>query len=381
MSGNFYDELKPIATLEASFEAVHYAGAPEDWWLAVSDIKGSTQAVAEGRHADVNFAAAAVIAALVNALGSLPYQFTGDGAVVLIPPAGVAQAKRVLARIRGFAQREMALALRVGLVALADLRVLGADLKVGRYQPSPGNNYAQFLGDAVQILEDALKEKGHPELAQRAAILPEQDDGEPPDLTGLSCRWNPLQAVRGRIVTLVIRTAGEPLPPARLLEMVGIDALTVARPDSLSLRWPPKRLLLEARARHGGRQLVRSFLIILIETLLMAISIRWGLTIGGFQPRRYQDELLTNLIDFSRSGDCFNIVFDCPADRITPLKNQLKEAARRGELKFGMHVADFAVMTCLVRSVEEGQHVHFVDGGDGGYTAAAIALKRYSLAP
>ncbi len=31
-------------------------------------------------------------------------------------------------------------------------------------------------------------------------------------------------------------------------------------------------------------------------------------------------------------------------------------------------------MTCLVAS-SEGGHVHFVDGGDGGYTSAATQLK------
>ena len=32
-------------------------------------------------------------------------------------------------------------------------------------------------------------------------------------------------------------------------------------------------------------------------------------------------------------------------------------------------------MTCLVVSPTDGQHVHFVDGGDGGYTRAATELK------
>jgi tRNA A22 N-methylase len=40
-----------------------------------------------------------------------------------------------------------------------------------------------------------------------------------------------------------------------------------------------------------------------------------------------------------------------------------------------MHLSDHAVMTCLVVSPTDGQHVHFVDGGDGGYTQAATQLK------
>jgi hypothetical protein len=32
-------------------------------------------------------------------------------------------------------------------------------------------------------------------------------------------------------------------------------------------------------------------------------------------------------------------------------------------------------MTCLVFSLDKGEHVHFIDGSDGGFTAAAIQLK------
>ena len=32
-------------------------------------------------------------------------------------------------------------------------------------------------------------------------------------------------------------------------------------------------------------------------------------------------------------------------------------------------------MTCLVSAAAEGLHVHFIDGGDGGYTEAATRMK------
>ena len=33
------------------------------------------------------------------------------------------------------------------------------------------------------------------------------------------------------------------------------------------------------------------------------------------------------------------------------------------------------MMTCLVFSLQEGRHVHFIDGADGGYALAALQLK------
>ena len=80
MTASFYDRLTPIQSARGIFDDARYARAPGDWLLAVSDIKGSTQAVAEGRHSDVNFSAAAMIAALTNLCGQIPYQFGGDGA-------------------------------------------------------------------------------------------------------------------------------------------------------------------------------------------------------------------------------------------------------------------------------------------------------------
>jgi hypothetical protein len=32
-------------------------------------------------------------------------------------------------------------------------------------------------------------------------------------------------------------------------------------------------------------------------------------------------------------------------------------------------------MTCYVHDVNDGNHIHFVDGGDGGYAMAARELK------
>ena len=53
----------------------------------------------------------------------------------------------------------------------------------------------------------------------------------------------------------------------------------------------------------------------------------------------------------------------------------LDERYTRGELAWGLHVSDRAVMTCLVVH-RMGRQVHFVDGAEGGYTAAAEGFKR-----
>ena len=370
---SFYARLPPIRSAAEALDERLYAPAPADWLLAFSDIRGSTAAVAAGRHADVNFCAAAMIAALSNALGSIPYQFGGDGAVALVPPEHGASARTILARARRFAKREFGLELRVAIVPVAALEAHGARLTVGRYEPLPGSVYALFHGDALALLESAAKGTGDAKLAALAAIG-DEDDGEPPNLTGLSCRWTPIKSARGRMVSLVLRASDHKRLHDELAQIAGVPRLNAVELGGLNARWPPAGLVREARARRGKVPLALMVPVVALETLVAWIVVRNRLKVGNFDAARYMGEVAQSAIDFARAGDTFCLVFDCPADRIEAVRARLEAGVRSGELRYGMQVSDHAVMTCLVASTE-GAHVHFVDGGDGGYTSAATQLK------
>jgi hypothetical protein len=373
-AARFYDRLAPMRSAAIVFDERDYVDAPRDWWLALSDIRGSTEAVETGHHADVNFAAAAMIAALVNLCGSIPYQFGGDGAVALVPPEHEAAARRALARTRGFAKREFGLDLRVGFVQVATLAERGGAVLVGRYEPSPGSAYAVFRGGGIAMFERAVKGAGDPDLAREAMIADGEDDGEPPDLAGLSCRWTPVKAARGRMVSLVLRSADHARLYAEIARIAGVPSLAAVTQDGLRARWPPHGLMREARARRGRWPLALMVPLVALETLLAYVVIRFRLKVGQFDPTRYIGEMAAGAVDFARSDESLCLVFDCPADRIDAVRAYL-DARRSGGLRYGMHVSDHAVMTCLVVSPVAGQHVHFVDGGDGGYTSAATRLK------
>ncbi|WP_460451327.1 DUF3095 family protein [Alsobacter sp. SYSU BS001988] len=49
---------------------------------------------------------------------------------------------------------------------------------------------------------------------------------------------------------------------------------------------------------------------------------------------------------------------------------------REGAARYGVHASPTALMTCLVTSARDSQHLHFIVGGNGGYTAASRLLKR-----
>ena len=60
-------------------------------------------------------------------------------------------------------------------------------------------------------------------------------------------------------------------------------------------------------------------------------------------------------------------------------KTSIQQMAQ-GVLRYGMNVSQTALMTCLVTSPTDNLHVHFVDGGDGGYTNAAKTMKAQARA-
>ena len=45
-----------------------------------------------------------------------------------------------------------------------------------------------------------------------------------------------------------------------------------------------------------------------------------------------------------------------------------------GEIIYGFHISNASVMSCYVRDMKD-DHIHFVDGAEGGYTKAAAILK------
>jgi hypothetical protein len=225
------------------------------------------------------------------------------------------------------------------------------------------------------LFERAVKGVGDADLAKAAMIDDGEDDGAPPDLTGLSCRWTPVKAARGRMVSLVLRSADHAALYAEIARVAGVPNLNAVSLGALQARWPPHGLMREARARHGRVPLALTAAAVALETLVAYLVIRFRLRIGAFDADRYVREVAAGAADFARSDESLCLVFDCPGDRIDAVRAYLDERARSGALRYGMQISDHAVMTCLVVSPIAGQHVHFVDGGDGGYTGAATQLK------
>ncbi len=378
-TADFFAGLPLIATPRDTFDPSRYRPAPDEWEVAVTDIVDSTGAIAKGRHKTVNFVAAMGIAALRNLCAPIriPFLFGGDGAVVMVPPEYSERARIELARARGMAARDFQMTLRAGLVPVKALRRSGKDVFVGRFEPTPGNSFGVFFGGGVGLLEASIRGRGDADLAALAVVPDALDDGAPVDLEGLSCRWDTLRSTHGAMVTLILQGPVDLTEVyAHVMALAGPEPQTrPVRQDTLRARWPPKDFMLEARARRRGGSVLAWGARVLVETLLARLVLARSKPIGGFDPQRYRSEVFTNT-DFCKYDDTVCFVIDCPPAAVESIEKYMDEAAPALGFRHGIHVSETALMTCLVTSAADSLHVHFVDGGAGGYTSASRSLKR-----
>jgi hypothetical protein len=152
----------------------------------------------------------------------------------------------------------------------------------------------------------------------------------------------------------------------------------VARPvpeGAPAVGWPPPGLELEARASGAsGDSLWLRRARIATASFIAYIVMRFGLRVGDFDPAVYRRDVVENS-DFRKYDDNLRMTLDCTAQLADRIEARLQRAEADGVARFGMHRQSRAIMTCIVPSIAERNHVHFVDGAAGGYALAARRLK------
>jgi len=379
---NPFLQIDAFEAFDRVVDADVYRPLPDDWWLGVTDVVESTKAIAAGRYKAVNMAGAAVISAMMNALGGpdFPFVFGGDGAGFAVGPGDAEAARRTMALTARWVADELGLELRAGLVPLTDIRAAGRDVLVARYAPSLAVRYAMFAGGGLEWAEEELK-------AGRIMIAP-APAGMRPDLTGLSCRWEAMSAKRGLILSLIVRAgqAGDMAAfTAVLRKLLALldgeerQAHPVSAPD-LVFKWAPTGLGLETAASGGRLPLALRRLWVRLHALLAAMLLKSGISFGGFDPAHYREQTALNS-DFRKFGDGLHMTIDCSADTADRIEALLGEAEAAGAVRFGAFRQSAALMTCIVPSPLGDDHLHFIDGAEGGYAEAARQLKQGAGSP
>ena len=374
---DFFETLPTFEQFSGVADAQNYRPLPADWSLATADIVSSTGAIARGEYKAVNMAGASVISAVLNALGhrKIPFIFGGDGAVLAVPENALAKTREALALTQVWVKEDLRLDLRAAIVPLSDIRANGHDVRVARFQASSNVTYAMFAGGGASWAEAQMKAGKY--------VVPAAPAGSRPDLSGLSCRWDPIAAKNGEIVSIIVTPVAEARSAefSRLVDdIVGIigEQDRAGLPVPRKFSWPPKGLNYEALASRRGSLWARK-LYILAECLAGWAIFQTNMKVGRFDAAVYKNDVAQNT-DFRKFDDGLKLTVDIAPALVKRLEERLKQAGEAGLCRYGLHRQNSALMTCFVPNPFARDHFHFIDGGAGGYAMAAANMKAKALA-
>ncbi|HEX6983159.1 MAG TPA: DUF3095 domain-containing protein [Balneolaceae bacterium] len=380
---DFYSELPILNSFFDASQADNYHSLPGDWYIGVTDIVNSTAAIEAGRYKTVNILGASPIVGILNAVGQneIPFCFAGDGAVFCIPPELLNVARKVLADSRQIGQAEYKLDLRAAVFPISFIRQNGYDIKVARYKVSEVYLQAVFLGGGISFAEEVLKEKG----ADEFRISPSEGPSSA-DFTGLECRWQEVKQQGKEVITLLVKSNPRHDNPDQIYEEVlqkmrdifGFDDRTnpITVPE-LSMNMSVFKLWGEIKFRTFGLNrfqrllyLIKVELQIVLGKILMRLKTKTSKTDWGL----YKSDLSSNS-DHRKFDDMLRIVLSGSSLQRHNLEKFLQQKYEESSLTYGLHVAESAMITCMVFQYHR-EHVHFVDGSGGGYVKASKELKK-----
>ena len=375
-NSSFYTDIPVFGDFAKVVDDTVYRPMPDDWFIGLTDVVGSTLAIENGQYKAVNMAGAAAISAVINAFGhqNFPFVFGGDGVSFAVPGEYRDMAADALARTARWVEEDLGLSLRAAMVPVGEIRTSGNDVKVARFGASSAVAYAMFSGHGVEWAEAAMKQ-------DRFAIAPAAP-GARPDLTGLSCRWKPIDSSRGCILSLIVGPADHADEAAydRLVGEIislfdsegrGGHPIPEHGPD---FGWPPKGMDYESRAAAPADQRGKEKRKIATISLIGWILFKTGWKMKNFDPGHYRRMTGLNT-DFRKFDDVLRMTVDCNGETLARAKDILVAAKAAGIIRYGIYEQDAAIMTCIVPSIETDDHLHFLDGADGGYALAAKMMK------
>ncbi|MCB0376978.1 MAG: DUF3095 family protein [Bdellovibrionales bacterium] len=375
MQRNFYNDLKPIRNYRDLTNPEVYQKIPDNWVVFIADIVGSTVAIEKGRYKDVNTLGAACVSCVQEALKGIefPFVFGGDGASLVVPQEFEATAASALALLQNLAQTQFALQLRVGKVSMAQIEERGYSVEVAKLSLNEKKTVALFKGGGLAAADQWIK--AAPKTYQVVA-----KDGKV-ELTGLSCRWQPIQNHKGKILTIIVQAKDA---QSDWVYQKVIDRLSIILGGNISngnpvdghtmaykTFWSCLRDEWRYFTPHWGWNLISRVVEVLMSVAIFKFR---SPTYGELNRIHYVKSLKTHS-DYCKFDDCLRLVVDCSLEQQAAISQFLEDLYKTDLVRFGLHESDEALMTCYVSHTGDGGHIHFIDGGDGGYAMAAKQLK------
>ena len=384
---DFYHSLEPVTDFREILNPVHYRPVPTSWIIAVTDVVQSTAAIDRGEYKQVNVAGSLPVMALANLLQGLefPFAFGGDGMTIVMPGDWEPVMRSLLADVRGRVRDAFGLELRAGIVPMAAIHGRGSDLSIGRMRVSDEYAQALFSGDGLDLAERLIKD---PSTTSDFAIAETEPITTSANLDGFSCRWQDIPSRQGETVSLIVRPVSADQDAARdVLERAITSIASVLGSQSeyhpltvegMTMNTARSGRELEAGAITGtSRGLRRAIRLIQIriEMFFTSLIIAWKIPLRRGKKRVDQvreSNVLSS--DYRKFDGTLKMVIATTTQQRETLSRALDAMRQDGEIYYGTHVSDRALMTCYIH-FGSGDEVHFVDAADGGYALAARAMK------
>jgi hypothetical protein len=383
-SVNFYRRLPAMLSFAEATDGRVHADVPEDWWIVIADVIGSTQAIEAGAYKNVNTVGVACIAAVTNVDRGLelPFVFGGDGATFAVPDVLRERVTVALRAAQQMAREAFGLSLRVGLIRVGELAGQDFRVRLGKVRLSPHVMQPVLLGLGWAEAEQRVKAIDAPGVL----MVHEHDGPAQASFEGFECRWQGVPSFHDhKLSLLVAATSGDAETNLDTYQRVFRQIQSIygdvaqyhpLRADRMRMTLNPRLLSHEWRVRAGQSGLWRRggyFLQMLFQNLAGMFLFARKLDTEAVQWTRYRSDMVDNS-DFRKFDGILRMVIDAGEQQTAQLQQFLEAEYRRGRLAYGMHKSREALVTCLIQSYN-GDHQHFVDGSDGGYALAARKLK------
>ncbi len=373
---HFYVNL-PVNKMALARLLIHsdmFKPVPADWQVIITDIKNSTAAVKAGQHENVNLIATGSIVAVLNIAFKanilVPFFFGGDGATFIVPPGMVSEVMKSLLKYRENTLQNFNLDLRAGIMAVDEIYKAGHQLQISRYSSSETFSIPIVLGDGLAHAEALIKGENY--------LLSTQDTTTNEiDLSGMQCRWDKIEPPENseEVVTLIV-VAGQCEQQALVFSKViqHLDQIygTPEKRQPISI---PK-LIFKTSFNSLGKEVKHRLGKIRFWELLKS----WLINMYGYiyfrtaSGKKYLKQLVEMSDTLVIDGRINTVITGTSKQRLALLA-ALDKLEKNGEILYGLYVSGESVMSCYVRDFED-EHVHFVDGAEGGYTNAAGVLKQ-----
>lgn len=373
---HFYTNLKEHKThiCDILRDNKYSNSVPNDWHVVVTDVKNSSKAIEDGNHFVVNLIATGSIIAILNIANyhkiSVPYFFGGDGATIIIPNEIKDECIKALQKHQDNSFNNYGLFLRVGEMPVADIYTNNYELEIAKFKVNDLYSMPIIIGAGLHYAEGIIKKHQNKYSQQNLKDYKV-------NLEGMECRWDKIKppSTEHRILSLLATATDK--DEQRTVYADILDALesiygshkerSPVTLNGLNLKASWKHVHNEQLVREGSKNIKKLF-----KQLIYNIV---GKAYVKYDPE--VKEYLTQLVQLTETlvlDGRINTVITGSQIQHNKLIELLTKLEESNKINFGYHISSECIMSCYVRD-RKGKHVHFVDGGNGGYTKAAITYK------